>query len=106
MAAPTVLLAGAGLAKAHYDGTVKDWMTPKGGDFTRGFVGAALLFAGAYGFRKVIAPLDGSPHARWFIRLYTQVGDPAELRKSVGMVVIAILITAAAEEILWRGLVT
>ncbi len=106
MAAPTVLLAAAGLAKAHYDGVLRDWLTPKGGDFTRGFAGAALLFGAAYAFRKVIAPLDGSPHARWFIRLYTQIGDPAELRKNVGMVVVAIIIMAIAEEIVWRGLVT
>jgi uncharacterized protein len=106
MAAPTVALAAVGLWRAHYDGVLKEWLTPKGGDFTRGFFGAAIVFGGSYAFTKVIAPLPGSPHARWLIRLYTQLGDPAELRKSVGLVVVAIIITAAAEEILWRGLVT
>jgi uncharacterized protein len=106
MALPTVALAAVGIGKAHYDGVLRDWLTPKGGDFTRGFGGAALVFGGAYAFTKVIAPLPGSPHARWFIRFYVQLGEPADLRKNVTLVVLAIVIVSIAEEILWRGLVT
>lgn len=105
MAIPTVVLAAIGMARAFQDGVLKDWVAVKGGDFTRGFASAAILFGGAYGFSKYLTP-PTAPQAVWLARLYDQVGDPAELRKNVGTVVAAIAIMAAAEELLWRGFVT
>lgn len=105
MAIPTVGLALVGIGRAYRDGVLKDWAGVKGGDFTRGFAGAALLFGASYIFSKVITP-PTAPQAVWLARLYEQAGDPAELRKAVGTVVSGLLLISVAEEIVWRGLVT
>lgn len=104
MAVPTVALAVVGVLRAKRDGILKQWFSVRGGDFTRGFAAAAVLFGGAYAFMKVVAPPD-SARSSWLARLYLQLGDPAELRKNASMVVLAIIILAIAEEIVWRGLV-
>jgi membrane protease YdiL (CAAX protease family) len=104
MAIPTVGLALVGIARAYRDGVLKDWAGVKGGDFTRGFAAAALLFGASYVFSKVVTP-PTAPQAIWLARLYDQAGDPAELRKSVGTVVCGLLLVGVAEEVLWRGLV-
>lgn len=113
---PTVILAVVGAIRAHRDGDLyrrtsfdegggAGWLNVRSGDFTRGFAGAALLFGLAWGFTKLVAPV-GSDRESWLARLYLQVGDPTTLRKSVAFVVLAILILAIAEELVWRGLVT
>jgi membrane protease YdiL (CAAX protease family) len=104
MAVPTVLIAGLGVARAKHDGVLKDWLAVRGGDFTRGFVAAAALFGATYGFSKVITP-PTSPRAAWLARIYLQLGDPAELRKSIATIVFAMIVMAVAEELVWRGLV-
>ena len=105
MAIPTVGLAIVGLARAYRDGVLKEWAGVKGGDFTRGFAAAAFLFGCSYVFSKVVTP-PTAPQAVWLARLYEQVGDPSELRKEISRVVAGLVIVGAAEEILWRGLVT
>lgn len=105
MAAPTVAIAIAGVVRAHRDGVLKDYFGVKGGDFTRGFATAAVLFGGTYAFSRWVTP-PTSPQSVWLVRLYEQVGDPSELRKNVGSVVIMLIIMAVSEEIVWRGLVT
>ncbi len=104
MGVPTVILAVLGVLRAKDDGLLKHWAAVRGGDFTRGFAAAAVLFGGAYAFTKVVAPPD-SARASWLARLYLQLGDPSILRKNMGAVVVAIIILAVAEEIVWRGLV-
>lgn len=104
MAIPTVALALVGVLRAKRDGVLKSWFSVRSGDFMRGFAAAVVLFGGAYAFMKVVAPPD-SARSSWLARLYLQLGDPAELRKNVSTVVIAIIIVAIAEEIVWRGLV-
>jgi membrane protease YdiL (CAAX protease family) len=64
-----------------------------------------VLFAGAYAFTKLVAPV-GSPRESWLARLYLQLGHPGELRANVKTMVLGIVVAAAAEEIVWRGLVT
>lgn len=104
MAAPTVTLAIVGVLRARYDGNLKHWLSVRSGDITRGFTAAAVLFGGAYAFMKTVAPPD-SARSSWLARLYAQLGDPAVLRKHVLLVVIALIVIAVAEEIVWRGLV-
>lgn len=99
--APTVALAIAGCVRAWQDGVLRDWFRIRSGDFTRGFLGAALLFAGSFAFSKSLK----LPQLLWLARLYDQLGDPAVLRKNVSLVVVALVLTAIAEEIVWRGLV-
>ncbi|MDF2692102.1 MAG: hypothetical protein K0S65_485 [Labilithrix sp.] len=104
MAVPTVVFAVLGLIRAKNDGILKHWVSVRSGDFSRGFAAAAILFGSAYFFTKAIAPPE-SVRASWLARLYLQLGDPSVLRKNVSMVVVAIIIIAVAEEIVWRGLV-
>jgi membrane protease YdiL (CAAX protease family) len=117
MAVPTVALAIVGAVRAQRDGNLyrrhsfeeggggAGWLNVRSGDFTRGFGAAALLFGGCYAFTKLAAPV-GSDRESWLARLYLQIGDPTSLRKSVAMVVVAIIIMAIGEELVWRGLVT
>jgi uncharacterized protein len=115
---PTVLIAIIGAVRAHRDGNLyrrssfdeksggggAGWLNVRGGDFTRGFGAAALLFGSAYAFMKVVAP-PGSDRESWLARLYLQIGDPTTLRKHVVFVVAVIIVMAVAEELVWRGLV-
>lgn len=101
---PTVGLAIVGVLRAHAEGVLREWLTIRGGDFTRGFVGAAVLFAAAWGGARVLAPF-GSPRESWLARLYLQIGDVGTLRLHVAFVVAVIVVLAIAEEIVWRGLV-
>ncbi len=98
---PTAALAVVGCFRAWQDGVLRDWFRIRSGDFTRGFVGAALLFGGSFFFSKSLK----LPQLLWLARLYDQLGEAATLRKNVGMVVLGIVVTAIAEEIVWRGLV-
>ncbi|MDB4945297.1 MAG: hypothetical protein JWP97_4831 [Labilithrix sp.] len=113
---PTVLVAVLGAVRAHREGALyrrgsfdeggggAGWLNVRGGDFTRGFAGAALLFGAFYGATKLVAPL-GSDRESWLARFYLQLGDPTQLRKSVVLVVAVIVIFSVAEELVWRGLV-
>lgn len=103
-AAPTVALAVLAVVRARFDGVLSGWLAVRSGDFTRGFVAAAVIFGAAYVFMKTVTPPD-SAQASWWARLYLQFGDPAVLRRHVPLVVAAIAGLAIAEELVWRGLV-
>lgn len=89
----------------HYLATGKGWLNVRSGDFTRGFLAAAVLFGGSWVFTKVVMPV-GSARESWIARLYLQLGDPTTLRKNVAVVAVAIVVMSIAEELVWRGLVT
>jgi membrane protease YdiL (CAAX protease family) len=101
---PVVALAPIALWRGWKDGELAAWMRPKAGDFTLGFLSAALLFLGAYAFSRLVTP-NGSPRAIWLARLYLQLGDPSALRAHAMRLFAALIAVAAAEEIVWRGLV-
>lgn len=105
LAAPLLVFAGYGIARAVKDGVLKDLVTVRSGDFSRGFAAAGVLFGLAYGASRVFAA-QGSPRESWLARIYLQLGDPSMLRKNVAVVVLAIVVLAIAEEVVWRGLVT
>jgi membrane protease YdiL (CAAX protease family) len=48
----------------------------------------------------------GSPRGLWLVSLYAQLGEPRDLQAHAVAVTIAIGSVAAAEEIVWRGMVT
>ena len=104
MGIPTIALALVGVFRAHRDGVLRTWFKIKGGDITIGIVSAGILFAGAYGASRVLTPVSTARES-WLARLYLQLGDPTSLKKNVVYVVIGLVILAAAEEIVWRGLV-
>ena len=100
---PTLIIAAIGMARAYRDGDLRDWIRPAWGDATRGLLGAGAMFACAYGFAKMTS---GGPKESWLARLYLQLGDPSMLRKHAVVIALMIIVVAAAEEIVWRGLVT
>jgi membrane protease YdiL (CAAX protease family) len=102
---PTVLVALFALARAARDGELWDLIRPAWGDASQGIFSAAVLFGAAFAFLHTVAPA-GSPRESWTARLYLQLGDPGWLRAHTGMMAIVVLVAAAAEEIVWRGLVT
>lgn len=101
MAIPTLVLAVLGCVKAWQDGILREWFRLKAGDLTIGILSAGVLFAGTWAVKSALK----LPHLLWLIRLYDQMGDAAVIRKQVSAVAAVIVVTAIAEEIVWRGLV-
>lgn len=102
---PTVLLGAFAAAWARRETLLGEWLTPRWGDFTRGLFGAAALFGLAWAFVRLVAPV-GSPREIWLVSLYNHIGDPQVLHARGAAVASAIVVSALAEEMVWRGLVT
>jgi membrane protease YdiL (CAAX protease family) len=102
-AGPTVLLALVALAH-RARGALFDRLKPRAGDATVGIFSAATLFVCAYGFTKTVLPA-ASPRVAWLALLYAQLGDPDDLRGHALRLFVALVLIAAAEEIVWRGVV-
>jgi membrane protease YdiL (CAAX protease family) len=102
---PTLVVAVIALVRAARDGDLAHMVRPEWGDATRGILSAALLLGAAVAFSHVVTP-EGSPRSSWMARVYLQLGDPGWLRAHTGMVAGVLLVAAAGEEIVWRGLVT
>jgi membrane protease YdiL (CAAX protease family) len=102
---PSLVLGGAAAAWGKREDLLREWLTPKWGDFTRGVFGALLFFAVAWAFARIVAPV-GSPREIWLVSLYGQVGDPRLLAAHAPAIAATIVATAFAEEVLWRGMVT
>jgi membrane protease YdiL (CAAX protease family) len=103
--APQLLLGAVAAAWARREDLLGEWLTPKWGDFTRGVVAAALSFAVAWAFSRIVAP-PGSPRLIWLVSLYGQLGDPRLLQAHAPAIAVTIAAVALAEEVLWRGMVT
>jgi membrane protease YdiL (CAAX protease family) len=102
---PTIVLAGLAAAWAQREELLAEWLSPKWGDFTRGVVGAVLLFCVAWAFARLVAPV-GSTREIWLVSLYGAFGDPRVLQAHAPALAATIAATAIAEEVLWRGAVT
>src|SRR5580704_1723240 len=102
---PTVVLAAGAAWWAAREELLREWLTPRWGDFSRGVVAAVLLFGVSWAFSHVVAPV-GSPREIWLVTLYGQIGDPRVLQHRAPLVGAAIAVVAAAEELVWRGAVT
>jgi membrane protease YdiL (CAAX protease family) len=102
---PTLVLAALAAVWAHREEYLAEWLGPRWGDFTRGLLGAALLFALSWAFVRSVVPV-GSPRELWLVSLYGQIGDPRVLQKHAPQVAAVVGLVALAEEVLWRGAVT
>ncbi|HEX4334611.1 MAG TPA: CPBP family intramembrane glutamic endopeptidase [Polyangiaceae bacterium] len=97
---PHVVLSGFALRRFQRDGTLRDVMRLRGGDFTVGFLIAALIFGGAYGVRHLLFG-QGSPKTVWLFHIALQIGS---IKPSPTLLVL-VAIVGALEELVWRGLV-
>jgi uncharacterized protein len=100
---PALALSLVALFKLWQDGTLVQRFTPRWGDLSIGALTAGALLVASWIARSVLSP-SGTVSQAWLYRIYLQLGDPEVLQTSLlatGM----LLITAAAEEIVWRGMV-
>jgi uncharacterized protein len=102
---PSVLLAVVAAEWARREEMLREWLTPRWGDFSRGMVGAVVLMLAAWGFSRTVTP-TGSPREIWLVTLYGQIGNPVTLQAHGLQVAMAIAAAALAEEVVWRGMVT
>jgi membrane protease YdiL (CAAX protease family) len=103
-AAPVLVFAVAALFLSGRHARLWQWVKPKSGDFSIGFFAAGVLFAAAYAFSKIVTGGE-SARAMWLARIYLQTGDPTILRAHPTVLLFGLILAAAAEEIVWRGVV-
>jgi len=102
---PALVLAAVAAAWARREELLREWLSPRWGDFSRGVAAAVLLFGLAWAFSRLVTPA-GSPREVWLVSLYGQIGDPRVLQAHGAVVAAAIGMVAVAEELVWRGMVT
>jgi membrane protease YdiL (CAAX protease family) len=102
---PTVFLAAIAAIWAKREELLREWLSPRWGDFTRGLSGAVALYLAAWLFAHIVAPF-GSPRELWLVSLYAQIGDPRHLQAHGLVVAATIIIVTVCEEVVWRGMVT
>jgi membrane protease YdiL (CAAX protease family) len=103
MAVPYLALAALAVYKLWDDGELLDVLTPRWGDFSLGFVTAAILIFASWGARAVLAPA-GSPRLGWLFRIYAQIGDPDAVQRS-SLFTSLLLLIVICEELVWRSMV-
>jgi uncharacterized protein len=103
IALPYLVLAGLALHQMWDDGTLIDKLSPRWGDLSIGMLTATLLLLCSWAARSILAPASSQRQA-WVFTIYLQLGDPDVLQHSVLLTLVLIGI-AAAEEIVWRGMV-
>jgi membrane protease YdiL (CAAX protease family) len=103
LAVPYLALAALALRKLWDEGALADVLTPRWGDFSLGFLSAALLLAASFGARAVLAPA-GSTRLAWLFRVYAQIGDTDAVQRSV-VYTAALLVIVVCEELVWRSMV-
>jgi membrane protease YdiL (CAAX protease family) len=100
---PYAALAAWALWSLWDSGTLLDVLKPRWGDFSMGFLTAAVLLGATWTARSLIVPAGSERHL-WFLRLYAQVGDADAVQRSLALTVVLLGI-ALAEELTWRGFV-
>ena len=100
---PALVLAA--LAVHHFwdAGTLGERLLPRWGDLSIGALTALVLLVASWVARGALSP-SGTVRQSWLYRLYLQLGDPEFLQHSAWLTSV-ILVVAAAEELIWRGMV-
>jgi membrane protease YdiL (CAAX protease family) len=101
---PYLVFTGVAIWRAYRDGTLLDLFRWRSGDIARGAGLAVALVACVYLGKQIVAPAH-SPADLWVMRLYLQLGEVPVDRTGNALLSLAVVATAAAEEITWRGLV-
>jgi membrane protease YdiL (CAAX protease family) len=96
-------LAALAFYRMWDEGLLRQIFALKRGDFSLGVISGLVLLASAWLGQAVITPA-GSPQQEWLLYVQLLVGDPMELRRSLGLTV-ALLLIAGLEEVVWRYMV-
>jgi membrane protease YdiL (CAAX protease family) len=102
LAAAYAIFTAVALVRLHRRGELRGEMRPQSGDLTLGAVTGALLY-GIATLGHLAVTSRGSPREGWIMRLYLQLGDPADERRI--LLGGAVFVIAALEELTWRGLI-
>jgi membrane protease YdiL (CAAX protease family) len=100
---PYAALAALSLHKLWQEGALVEVLTPRWGDFSVGFVTAAVLILSSWAARAVLAPA-GSTRLAWLFRIYAQIGDPDRVQRSA-VYTSALVLIVICEELVWRSMV-
>jgi uncharacterized protein len=100
---PYAALAAVALRKLWDEGALVDVLSPRWGDFSLGFLTAAILLLASWGARALLAPV-GSTRVAWLFRIYAQTGDADQVQRSV-LYTCALLAIIVCEELVWRSMV-
>jgi uncharacterized protein len=103
LAVPYLALAALALHTLWHDGRFVEVLSPRWGDFSLGFLTAAVLLLASFGARAVLAPA-GSTRLAWLFRIYAQIGDPDVVQRSIVYTCLLLLIVVC-EELVWRSMV-
>jgi CAAX protease family protein len=103
MAVPYLALGALAVRKLWNEGALLDVLAPRWGDFSLGFVTAAVLLFASFGARAVLAPA-GSTRLAWLFRIYAQIGDTDAVQHSV-VYTGALIVIVICEELVWRSMV-
>lgn len=86
------------------DDELRDVLQPHWGDISLGMGSALLLLASALAARMAVAP-EGSGQNGWLGKAYAHAGEPAMLERYWALILVAVVVISALEEIAWRGMV-
>lgn len=98
---PYAALSAFALYRLYDDGTLLDVFRVKAGDVSLGVLTAGLAYGGAWAFERFFLSTS-APRLAWLFRIAVQIGGG---RPSPLLMGVAIVGLAAAEELVWRGLV-
>jgi membrane protease YdiL (CAAX protease family) len=103
LAATYAVLMALALHFFWIEGTLAARLSPRWGDLSIGALSAIVLLFASWIGRSALAPA-GTPRQAWLFRIYLQLGDPELIQNSL-VLTGTLLFIAAAEEIVWRGMV-
>ncbi len=103
LGSPYLALSAFAVFRFWKNGTLAERLKPRWGDISIGIVIAVILLFGSWGARALITPAGTDRHA-WLFHVYLQVGRPDIIQRSFVLTAVVLLI-AASEELIWRGLV-
>ena len=103
LGAPYLALSAFAVFSFWKAGTLAERLKPRWGDLSIGIVIAAILLFGSWGVRALLTPA-GTDRQAWLFHIYLQIGRPEIIQKSFALTTVLLLI-AASEELIWRGVV-
>ncbi len=97
----SLLLGAIAIANLVKQRRLRERLTPRWGDLSIGFLGAAALIVTTWAGRTLLSP-RGVARQAWLAQVYWFLGDPSEL-ESIKWVPWLVVLAPMLDEIVWRG---